>query len=122
MERFKKNDEIVANDGACDNDTTVEGIEVDLVDLEEYAGASRKPPPARRYRVKIDHDHYVIEKRFIIARELLELAGKTPPESYELEKRMSGGNYVPLELDQEVDLGEPGIEVFESFPLDETEG
>lgn len=119
MERFEKNEVIAAVDDDCGNDTTAE---VDLVDLEEYTRANRKPPPARRYRVKIDHNHHVISKRFITARELLELAGKTPPESYELEKRMRGGKYVPLELDQEVDLGEPGIEVFESFPLDETEG
>ncbi|MGQ2931390.1 MAG: multiubiquitin domain-containing protein [Sphingopyxis sp.] len=97
-------------------------IEVDIVDIEECGRENRCPPPARRYRVKIDHNHYVIEKRFITARELLELAGKTPPEKYELEKRMHGGHYVSLELDQKVDLGEPGIEVFESFPLDETEG
>ena len=49
-------------------------------------------------------------------------AGKTPPEHYEIEKRVHGGKYIPVGLDEHVDLGEPGIEVFETFPLDETEG
>lgn len=95
---------------------------VDIIDVEEFGRDNRPPPPARRYRVKIDHEHYVFDQRIVTARQLLERAGKTPPERYELEKRMHGGHYVSLELDQEVDLGEPGIEVFESFPLDEQEG
>lgn len=97
-------------------------IEVDIVDIEECGRENRPPPHANRYRVKIDHHYYVVGKRHVTARELLELANKTPVEKYELEKRMHGGNYISLELDEKVDLGEPGIEVFESFPLDETEG
>jgi hypothetical protein len=99
-----------------------EVVEIDIVDIEECGRDNRPPPRARRYRVKIDHEYYVVEKRRVTARELLELAGKKPAQKYELEKRMHGGNYVSLELDEKVDLGEPGIEVFESFPLDESEG
>jgi hypothetical protein len=98
------------------------GREIIEVDVEKCAREGRSPPHADRYRVKIDHAYHVLDRRYVTARELLDLAGKKPAEKYELEKRMSGGNYVALELDQRVDLGEPGIEVFESFPLDETEG
>jgi hypothetical protein len=97
-------------------------IEIDIVDIEACGRANECPPLAKRYKVKIDHDYNVFEKRHVTARELLERAGKVPPENYELEKRMHGGSYVSLELDQKVDLGERGIEVFESFPLDEKEG
>jgi hypothetical protein len=95
---------------------------VEIVEIEIYGRENRPPPPAKAYKVKIDHDHFVFETRHVTGRELLVKAGKTPPEHYEIEKRVHGGQYVPVGLDQPVDRGEPGIEVFETFPLDETEG
>lgn len=99
-----------------------EVIEVDIVDIEEHGRENRCPPPARHYRIKVDGRPFVFEKRFVTGREILEKAGKTPPERYEIEKRMHGGHYVAIPLKEIVDLGEKGIEVFETFPLDETEG
>ena len=99
-----------------------ETIVVEIVDVEECGRANRLPPHGHRYKVRIDHQSHVFDHRFVTARALLERAGKKPPERWELEKRMHGGRYVPLTLDQQVDLGEHGIEVFESFPLDEREG
>ena len=95
---------------------------VEIVEIEMFGRENRPPPPAKAYKVKIDHSHYIFHKRRITGRELLLKAGKTPPEHYEIEKRVHGGKYVPVGLDEVVDLGEPGIEVFETFPLDETEG
>lgn len=97
-------------------------IEVDIVDIEQCGRENRCPPPAHRYKVKIDGQPYIFDKRHVNGRELLARAGKLPIERYELEKRMHGGHYVSIALDDCVDLGEPGIEVFETFPLDETEG
>ncbi|MFZ0268197.1 multiubiquitin domain-containing protein [Caulobacter sp.] len=98
-------------------------IEVDIVDIEECGRENRCPPTAHRYKVKIDGMPYIFDKRHVTGRELLERASKTPVERYELEKRMHGGHYISVPLDEPpVDLGEPGIEVFETFPLDETEG
>lgn len=97
-------------------------IEVDIVDVEEHGRENRCPPPARRYKIKVDGKPFVFEKRFVNGREILEKASKTPPERYELEKRMHGGHYVAIGLTETIDLGEKGIEVFETFPLDETEG
>lgn len=99
-----------------------EVIEVDIVDVEEHGRENHCPPPAHRYKIKVDGKPFVFEKRFVTGREILEMAGKTPPERYELEKRMHGGNYIAILLAETVDLGEKGIEVFETFPLDETEG
>ena len=95
---------------------------VEIVDIEQCGRENRPPPLAKHYKIKIDHDYYVLDHRFVTGRQLLERAGKLPPERYEIEKRLHGGDYVAIELDQVVDLGEPGIEVFETFPLDETEG
>lgn len=99
-----------------------EHIVIEIVDIEECGRDNRPPPVAHSYRVKIDHVYHVIRKRFVTGRELLVIAEKKPPEHYEIEKRMHGGHYVAIELEQTVDLGECGIEVFETFPLDETEG
>jgi len=103
------------------NDADVE-IVVEIIEIEIYGRENRTPPAAKAYKVKIDHHHYVFHTRVVTGRELLVKAGKTPPDHYEIEKRVHGGQYIPIGLDQRVDLGEPGIEVFETFPLDETEG
>lgn len=99
-----------------------EVIVIDIVDVEECGRHNRPPPHANRYKVKIDHEYFVFDRRFVTGRGLLERAGKIPVTKYELEKRMHGGHYVAVGLDEKVDLGECGIEVFETFPLDETEG
>lgn len=95
---------------------------VEIVEIETYGRENRRPPPAKAYKVRIDHDPFVFHERHVTGRQLLEKAGKTPADHYEIEKRMHGGAYVPVRLDETVDLGEHGIEVFETFPLDETEG
>jgi hypothetical protein len=103
------------------NDIHIE-VTVEIVEIEIYGRENRPPPPAKAYKVRIDREHYVFETRHVTGQELLIKASKVPPEKYEIEKRVHGGQYVPVPLDQKVDLGEPGIEVFETFPLDETEG
>lgn len=97
-------------------------IEIDIVDIEECGRDNRPPPPAKAYKVRIDRKPYVFEQRIVTGREILERAGKVPVTRFELEKRVHGGVYVPIGLEQKVDLGECGIEAFETFPLDETEG
>ncbi len=57
-------------------------ITVDIVDIEECGRENRPPPPARRYKVKIDHEKYVFDQPFVTARQLLERAGKTPATRY----------------------------------------
>jgi len=110
-------------DSAAANDAGVDTVEViEIVEIEIYGRDNRPPPPARSYKVKIDHEHYVFHHRRVTGRDLLVKAGKTPPDHYEIEKRVHGGKYIPVGLDEYIDLGEPGIEVFETFPLDETEG
>jgi len=104
------------------NDLQVEVEVVEIVEIEIFGRENRPPPPAKAYKVKIDHESFIFETRFVTGRDLLVKAGKTPPEHYEIEKRVHGGVYVPVGLEETVDLGEPGIEVFETFPLDETEG
>src|SRR5215510_2107888 len=94
----------------------------EVVDLEECAKANRKPPRARRYRIRIDKQHYVVEVPSMTGRELLHLAGKQPPTRYRLYQKFAGGERKSIDLDEKADFTTPGVERFMTLPLDQTEG
>lgn len=93
-----------------------------LVDIEEYAKAGRKPPQADRYRIRIDKEKYEVESSSLTGQQLLELAGKTPPENYMIHQKLKRGETKKIELDMLADFTEPGVERFMTIPLDQTEG
>lgn len=102
---------------------TEDHIETDeIVDLEEFAKANRKPPRARRYRIRIDKQHFVVEAQCLTGRELLQLAGKTPPERFMISQKLCGGQAKKIGLDEKADFTTPGVERFMTLPLDQTEG
>jgi hypothetical protein len=103
------------------NQGQVEDIN-DEIDIEEYGKRGERPPPARRYRVRIDRDRFVVPKAHPLGRELLTIAGKVPPERFSLTQKLRGGAVRPVALDETVDLTEPGVERFMTLPLDQTEG
>lgn len=83
---------------------------------------STKEKP-EQYKVQIDKTVFETADPTPTGRELLMLAGKTPPEQFALyEKPQGGGQPVRIGLDQRVDLRKPGIERFVTLPLDQTEG
>jgi hypothetical protein len=97
--------------------------EVDeVVDLEEYARAGRKPPKAKQYRIRVDRDRFVVNVSQMTGRQILELAGKQPPERFRLDQKLHGGQAVKIELAEVVDFTTPGVERFMTLPLDQTEG
>ncbi len=55
-------------------------------------------------------------------RELLKLAGKTPPEKYSLSQKMHCGHVKTIGLNTEADLTCLGVKRFMTLPLDQTEG
>lgn len=94
----------------------------EVVDLEEYAKSDRKPPRARRYRIRIDKQHYEVSVLAMTGRELLNLAGKTPATNYMISQKLRGGQAKRIGLDEKVDFTTPGVERFMTLPLDQTEG
>lgn len=94
----------------------------EIVDLEQFAQANRKPPRARRYRIRIDKKKYDVEASGLTGRELLTLAGKLPPTSYMVTQKLRGGQTRKIELDERADFTTPGVERFMTLPLDQTEG
>lgn len=93
----------------------------ELIDLEEYAKAGKKPPRAKRYRIRIDRDFKEVAATGLTGREILALVGKTP-ETHMLSQKLRGGQAVPIAANQFVDFTAPGIERFQTLALDPTEG
>jgi hypothetical protein len=95
--------------------------ENDTIDIEDYAKAGKPVPKGKRYRFKVGKDKFETDKEKLKGREILTIAGKTPPENWLLSQK-KGKAVVQIELDQEVDLTEPGVERFMVMPKDQTEG
>ena len=92
--------------------------EIIVIDLEEYS-CSDKPIPKRvhYFLIKVDDEKFRVQSP-ITAQEILIVADLDPCE-YRLEQRFKCGKTVELEPDTLIDLREPGVERFESFPTKE---
>lgn len=103
--------------------TNVPATEVvdEVIDVEEYAKAGRPVPRGRRYRIRVDRQHFVVDEPYLTGREILKLVGKTPAE-FMLSQKFRGGEVKKIEPDEKVDLTRPGVERFMTLPLDPTEG
>lgn len=94
----------------------------EIADLEEYARAGRRPPRCRGYRIRVNGDPFVVHEPKPAGREILTLAGLTPPENYTLRVKLAGEKPRRVDLDERVDLRQPGVEKFKALPRDQTEG
>ncbi len=94
---------------------------VDEVDVEAFAKEGKPIPHARRYRIRIDRERYVVDVPKLTGREILALAGKTP-ETYQLSQKLRGGAAQPIRADQVVSFTDPGVERFMTVPREQTEG
>ena len=95
---------------------------VEIADLEALAKSENSPPKAKKYRIRIDKEHYLVEKAGLTGRELLVLAGKQP-EGYDI-FQMIHKNPKPqkIGLDEYVDFTCPGIERFVTLPKEQKDG
>ncbi len=98
-----------------------EGI-IDEVDLEQLAKAGGKPTKAKRYRIRIDDQYYIVHQPAMTGAEILKLAGKTPPENFILTEKLRGGVIKTIGLADVVDFTTPGIERFNTLPRQVQEG
>ena len=92
------------------------------IDVAAYINEGKEIPRGRHYAIQIDRKTYVVKSEMITGRELLLLAGKTPPERFQLNQFFRFGRVEKVELDETVDLATCGIERFATIPLDQTEG
>jgi hypothetical protein len=107
---------------------TVEKVEelleelVEEIDLEQHAKSGKKPQKAKRYRIRIDDRYYVVSQHSMTGREILVLAGKTPPENFILTEKSKGGGLHTVELDEVEHFTKHGIERFNTLPRQVQEG
>lgn len=100
----------------------IDELEVlDEVEIEIYGTDNRKPPLARRYIIRINKTKHSVEQRILSGTELLALAGKDPNQN-KLYQKLHGGQLKEIAPHDKVDLSAPGIERFQTVPLNETEG
>lgn len=97
-------------------------LDDDIIDIEWCTLHDLTPPKGRRYRIIIDREKFVVDKECMTGREILMLAGKNPPERFQLRQKFKGGKVVTIPYDQKVCFTECGIEKFKTLPLDQTEG
>jgi hypothetical protein len=105
--------------------TTGIEVEVEEIEIEVFAqktNGREKPPKAKRYIIRVDKVKFTVEVASMRGRDILTLAGKTPPEQYKLTQKMHGGAAKTIGLDDVVDFREPGIERFMTLKRDQTEG
>jgi len=93
-----------------------------IIDIEEFSKENKPIPQGCKYKIKIDKAKYVVDQSTITGREILELAGKTPYTKWQLNQRLKGGSVIKVGYDDVVDLTTPGIEKFQTLPLDQTDG
>jgi hypothetical protein len=98
-----------------------EGDFVEIVEIEIFAKDNRKPPPGRKYKFRIDREHFTVDHRIITGEKLFELAKKSPAE-YRMHQKRHGGHMREVKVDDKIDLGEPGIERFATMKVTEGDG
>jgi hypothetical protein len=92
------------------------------VEIEVYGKENTRPPKAKRYIIRIDKVKHTVHVSHMTGRQLLNLAGKTPPEKYSISEKLHGGQVKPIGLDEVADFTKHGVERFMTLPLDQTEG
>lgn len=68
------------------------------------------------FKLKVNSSLLISEKRMVSGQEILKIAGFEQAEEFDLYKKIKGREYEPIQLDEIVDLEEPGIEKFKASP------
>ncbi|HQQ95012.1 MAG TPA: multiubiquitin domain-containing protein [Bacteroidia bacterium] len=84
----------------------------EIIDVEAYTKADKKPPVGKKYKVKIDNEFFVFNHHIVTGREILETAGKKPTECHTLYQKYKHCDFEKIDLDEKVDLAKPGVEHF----------
>jgi hypothetical protein len=96
-------------------------FEVEEVDVEECAKAGKRPPRAKRYRIRIDRDRFGVQQPIVTKLELLALAGKSS-EKWRVYQKLRGGQLDEVKDGEKVDLRERGVERFTTVEHTQTDG
>lgn len=102
----------------------VEEVEqlVEELDLEQHARGGHKPVRAKRYRIRVDDQYFVVHQHSMTGRQILQLAGKVPPDAFILTEKTRGGGLRTVGLDDTVEFCKHGLERFTTLPRQVQEG
>jgi Multiubiquitin len=98
-----------------------EEILEELIDLEEWVKAGKKPCKAKSYRIRIDKEKFTVHVHKMTGKEILGLVHKTP-EKYLLSEKFRGGRVEPIAPNQEVEFHRCEVERFQTLSKEPTEG
>jgi Prokaryotic E2 family E/Multiubiquitin len=84
----------------------------ELVDIEEYVLAGKPIPRARRYRYRVNKQHFVSHTPELTREQILERAGLVPVNQYRLSEKRRHGPPIEIKPRQIVDLRRGEIERF----------
>jgi hypothetical protein len=77
-----------------------------------------KTSQKKTYKVDVDGEKLHFDYPTVRGRDILEKAGKIPPECHSLYQKLKGHDFEKISLDENVDLANPGIERFTVKPPD----
>lgn len=92
------------------------------INVEQFAKEGKEVPKGQIYIITVDRQNFKVNEECMTGREILVLAGKTPPERFQLNQRLRGGKVSKVGYDQTACFTDPGVEKFMTIPLDQTEG
>jgi hypothetical protein len=107
-------------------DSAVESSEIEelleVVDVEQLAASGQRKPRGKVYIFRVGKQRIEVRDPIITGAQILDLAGKRPPEKYTLRQVLHGGEAKVIELDEKVDLRAPGVERFRAMPRTAQDG
>ena len=83
------------------------------IDIEECGKHGRPPPKGQQYRIRIDHEKFIVGSGNISGAHILALIDKTP-EDWALNQKLKGGKRERIKAGDVVDVARPGVERFET--------
>lgn len=94
----------------------------DPINIEEYAKLGKPVPTTGPYKIRVNKDFFEWPDPTITGKAVLDLAGKKDQYDRFGAYEFVRGKPVRMQLNDPVDLTQPGVERFETLPLDQTEG
>ena len=91
-----------------------------IVDLEEHFVEGRNVPKAKKYRIRLDNEKYVVNVESMTGAQILALASKTP-DKYLLRQKTRHG-VIEVKPNEIISFVEAGVERFMTIPNEVTEG
>ncbi len=91
-----------------------------IVDLEEHFVEGRKVPKAKKYRIRLDNEKYVVDMESMTGAQILALASKTP-DKYLLRQKTQHG-VIEVKPTDVISFVAAGVERFMTIPNEVTEG